>query len=60
MDERTFFEIYAAAFEGAVKNAKPYTIMCSYNKLGEECYSLGKHILCSQMCSETNGALRGL
>lgn len=33
MDERTFFEIYAAAFEGAVKNAKPYTIMCSYNKL---------------------------
>ena len=33
MDERTFFEIYAAAFEGAVKEAKPYTLMCSYNKL---------------------------
>lgn len=33
MDERTFFEIYAAAFETAVKEAKPYTIMCSYNRL---------------------------
>lgn len=33
MDERTAREIYLAAFEGMVKNAKPWTIMNSYNKL---------------------------
>lgn len=32
-DERTMHEIYLAAFEGAVKNAKPWTVMCSYNKI---------------------------
>jgi beta-glucosidase len=33
IDERTLREIYLASFEGAVKNAKPYTIMCSYNRI---------------------------
>lgn len=33
MNERTAREIYLAAFEGMVKNAKPWTIMNSYNKL---------------------------
>ncbi len=33
MDERTLREIYLAAFEGAVKKAKPKTIMCSYNQV---------------------------
>lgn len=32
-DERTMHEIYLAAFEGAIKNAKPWTVMCSYNKI---------------------------
>lgn len=33
IDERTFREIYLAAFEGAVKEGKPDTLMCSYNKI---------------------------
>ena len=33
IDERTMREIYLAAFEGAVKKQKPWTVMCSYNKI---------------------------
>lgn len=33
MDERTAREIYLAAFEGAVREAKPWTVMCSYNRI---------------------------
>ncbi len=33
VDERTLREIYLAQFERIVKEAKPATIMCSYNKL---------------------------
>ena len=34
MDERTLREIYLAAFEGAIKEQKPWTVMCSYNRIG--------------------------
>ncbi|MBT9777673.1 glycosyl hydrolase [Clostridium sp. MCC353] len=33
VDERTLREIYLAAFEDAVKEQKPWTMMCSYNKI---------------------------
>lgn len=33
MDERTMREIYLAAFEGAITRQKPWTVMCSYNKI---------------------------
>ena len=32
-DERTMREIYFPAFETAVKEAKPWTVMCSYNRI---------------------------
>jgi len=33
VDERTLREIYLPAFETAVKRAKPWTVMCSYNRI---------------------------
>ena len=33
VDERTLREIYLAAFEGAIIKQKPWTVMCSYNKI---------------------------
>ena len=44
VDERTFFEIYMPAFERALE-AKPYTVMCSYNLLNGAYASENKWLL---------------
>jgi beta-glucosidase len=44
VDERTFREIYLPGFETAVKRAKPWTVMCSYNKINGT-YSSENHRL---------------
>lgn len=43
MDERTMREIYLAAFETAVKEGAPATVMCAYNKInGTHCSDSGR------------------
>lgn len=44
-DDRAIREIYLDAFERVVKNAKPWTIMCSYNKLWGVYVSENKKLL---------------
>lgn len=45
VDERALREIYLYAFEKAVKNAKPYTIMASYNRINGDYGCENKHTL---------------
>ncbi|MCQ2437310.1 MAG: glycoside hydrolase family 3 C-terminal domain-containing protein [Clostridia bacterium] len=45
VDERTCREIYMTPFEIAVKKGKPWTVMCSYNKIGGVYASENKALL---------------
>lgn len=45
IDERTMREIYLPAFENAVKNAQPFTVMCSYNRINGTFASNHKRML---------------
>lgn len=52
VDERTLYEIYYPAFECAVKEAQPTTVMCSYNRINgtyaSESYNLLTEVLRDQ------------
>ena len=45
VDERTLHEIYLPAFETAVTQAHPWTVMCSYNKINGTYASENKTLL---------------
>lgn len=45
LSERTFREIYLSAFETAVKEAQPKTVMCSYNKINGTYAAENRHLL---------------
>jgi beta-glucosidase len=54
VDERTLREIYLPAYENAVKRAKPWTVMCAYNKINGS-YCSENHFLLVDILKEQWG-----
>lgn len=54
VDERTMREIYLPAFETAVKKSKPWTVMCSYNRINGT-YAAENHWLLTELLRDEWG-----
>lgn len=52
IDERTFREIYLKAFELVIRNAKPASVMASYNSVNGEPVATSRHLLTSVLREE--------
>lgn len=54
LDERTLRELYLPGFETAVKEAHPWTVMCSYNRINGE-YAAQHHWLLREVLKDEWG-----
>lgn len=54
VDERTLREIYLAAFEEPIKNAKPWAVMTALNKINGEYCCENRHLLVDVLRNEWN------